>query len=42
MFVLDTKTCIYIMNNRPASVRKKFERISLSERVPDLNLENWL
>ena len=31
MFILDTNICIYIINNKPASVRHKFESISLSE-----------
>jgi len=31
MYILDTNTCIYIINNKPESVRAKFDAVNLSE-----------
>jgi tRNA(fMet)-specific endonuclease VapC len=31
MYLLDTNTCIYIINKKPEAVRTKFEAVSLSE-----------
>jgi tRNA(fMet)-specific endonuclease VapC len=33
MFLLDTNTCIYIINNEPPSVRQKFASLDISEIV---------
>ena len=31
MYLLDTDTCIYIINNKPEAVRSKFRTVSLNE-----------
>ena len=48
-FLLDTDTCVYLLNGNP-SLKKKVEEVGVFslaisnsfERIDDLQIENWL
>lgn len=42
-YLLDTDTCIYLINERPRQVFARLRRNAVGEfgRVPDLAIENW-
>ena len=43
-YLLDTNICIYIINEKPENVLKKFEQYPVHEfaRIPYLKCENWI